>query len=111
MERAFSLTDEEFSRIWSMASALYGKGKGLEEALREATRLYTLDLPELMRRPGGLKVARQGEAEMRLTPRKGDPRAYTLVITTPGEVPEESAEVVKPAGIGPALTLIRGDRD
>lgn len=119
MERAFSLTDEEFSRIWTMASALYAKGKALDEALREATRVYTLELPELMGRPGGLRVARQEDAEMRLAPREGDPRSYTLIIATPGEAPEAPARTGArqqtpapregpPAG-GAHLTLIRGD--
>jgi len=131
MDRSFSLTDEEFSRIWMLASALYGKGKSLEESLKEATRAYTLELPELMRQPGGLRIARQGEAEMRLTPRKGDPRAYTLMISTPGdaeEPPRKSAEpilrekskvepverpepVEKSTPHGFHLTLIRGERE
>jgi len=139
MDRAFSLTDEEFSRIWAMTSALYAKGKSLEESLREATRTYTLELPELMRQPGGLRVARQGEAEMRLTPRKGDARSYTLVITTPGsaeepartsvtplstpaaaptatptpdvEADDPSAAPLKPAPHGFHLTLIQGERE
>ncbi len=122
MERAFSLTDEEFSRIWTMASALYAKGRALDEALREATRAYTLDLPELMARPGGLRVARQEGSELRLAPREGDPRSYTLIIATPGEgagaprepapaAPREPAPAAPaaPRPIGPRLTLVRGE--
>ena len=96
-----------------MASALYAKGRALDEALREATRIYALELPELMARPGGLRVARQEGSELRLAPREGDPRSYTLVIATPGEEHQGPARArPEPAAlhpIGPKLTLVRGD--
>jgi hypothetical protein len=87
MERSISLTDQEFSRIWTLASALYAKGRSLEDALREATRVYSLQMPELLQ--GGLRVTGQGDSELRLACRPGDIRSFALVVRTPEEAREE----------------------